>query len=376
MGGRARANAHPHATDRVAVVHNGIIENFRELRNELQAEGAVFQSETDTEVVAHLVTRELEAGKDPVGAVQRPSAGCVEPSRSAFLFDGEENLIIGARLGSPAGDRLWRRRDVSRLGRHRPGAVHEHHLLSGGWRQRRADADSAKVFDKEHRPVERADPEDHGVGASWSTRPTTGTSWRRRSTSSPRSSRTRSHPSWTWPRARSGCRRRCPSRGRTSATDDLGLRNRILCRPGRQILVRALRADPGRGRYRLGVPLPRGAAGAGRPRDLRLAVRRDGRHAGSPALLQGARAAHPLGRQRARPRLSRGKATCSSRPSPARRSASPRPRPSRASSRRSSALRSAPGKARGILSAVDEERLVRGAHRGAAPDGRGPAAGA
>src|SRR5215218_4176152 len=73
-------NAHPHATDRVAVVHNGIIENFRELRNELQAGGAVFQSETDTEVVAHLVTRELKAGKDPVSAVQ----SAVDRLRGAF----------------------------------------------------------------------------------------------------------------------------------------------------------------------------------------------------------------------------------------------------------------------------------------------------
>src|SRR5215213_9612345 len=61
-GRPSETNAHPHATDRVAVVHNGIIENFRELRNELQAEGSVFLSETDTEVVAHLVTRALAAG--------------------------------------------------------------------------------------------------------------------------------------------------------------------------------------------------------------------------------------------------------------------------------------------------------------------------
>ncbi|MGL5114404.1 MAG: class II glutamine amidotransferase, partial [Beijerinckiaceae bacterium] len=63
-------NAHPHATDKLAVVHNGIIENFRELRDELKADGCVFQSETDTEVVAHLVTRELRSVNDPVKAVQ------------------------------------------------------------------------------------------------------------------------------------------------------------------------------------------------------------------------------------------------------------------------------------------------------------------
>src|SRR5262249_56861344 len=70
-------NAHPHATDRLAVVHNGIIENFRELREELEGRGAKFGSETDTEVVAHLVTEEMKQGRSPVEAVAagRPRAG-------------------------------------------------------------------------------------------------------------------------------------------------------------------------------------------------------------------------------------------------------------------------------------------------------------
>src|SRR4029078_4340160 len=63
-------NAHPHATDRLAVVHNGIIENFRELRQALEKKGARFGSETDTEVVAHLVTDEMKKGKSPADAVQ------------------------------------------------------------------------------------------------------------------------------------------------------------------------------------------------------------------------------------------------------------------------------------------------------------------
>src|SRR3981189_2947361 len=62
-------NAHPHATDRVAVVHNGIIENFAELRRELEGRGARFTTETDTEVIAHLVTDEMSKGADPVAAV-------------------------------------------------------------------------------------------------------------------------------------------------------------------------------------------------------------------------------------------------------------------------------------------------------------------
>src|SRR5712675_3450461 len=68
-GRPTESNAHPHATDRVAVVHNGIIENFRELRERLIASGAKFRSETDTEVVAHLVTAEMKKGKTPVEAV-------------------------------------------------------------------------------------------------------------------------------------------------------------------------------------------------------------------------------------------------------------------------------------------------------------------
>src|SRR5215831_8593031 len=62
-------NAHPHATERLAVVHNGIIENFRELRDELEKTGAKFGSDTDTEVVAHLVTEELKSGHSPAEAV-------------------------------------------------------------------------------------------------------------------------------------------------------------------------------------------------------------------------------------------------------------------------------------------------------------------
>src|SRR5690348_14851174 len=68
-GKPTESNAHPHATDRVAVVHNGIIENFRELRERLIQSGAQFVSETDTEVVAHLVTAEMSRGQSPVEAV-------------------------------------------------------------------------------------------------------------------------------------------------------------------------------------------------------------------------------------------------------------------------------------------------------------------
>jgi glucosamine--fructose-6-phosphate aminotransferase (isomerizing) len=94
-------NAHPHATEKLAVVHNGIIENFAELRRELEGKGAKFATETDTEVVAHLVTEEMKRGASPVEAVKRSLPRLRGAFALAFLFAGEENLLIGARKGSP-----------------------------------------------------------------------------------------------------------------------------------------------------------------------------------------------------------------------------------------------------------------------------------
>src|SRR5471032_860090 len=94
-------NAHPHATEHVAVVHNGIIENFRELRQNLIKGGAKFGSETDTEVVAHLVTDEMKKGKSPADAVAAALKQLRGAFALAFLFAGQDNLMIGARKGSP-----------------------------------------------------------------------------------------------------------------------------------------------------------------------------------------------------------------------------------------------------------------------------------
>jgi glucosamine--fructose-6-phosphate aminotransferase (isomerizing) len=94
-------NAHPHASGGVAVVHNGIIENFRELRDELKACGHVFATETDTEVVAHLVAEEMRAGRDPKEAVAAALPRLRGAFALAFLFAGETDLLIGARRGAP-----------------------------------------------------------------------------------------------------------------------------------------------------------------------------------------------------------------------------------------------------------------------------------
>ncbi len=100
-GAPTESNAHPHATARVAVVHNGIIENFRALRDELEAAGQVFTSETDTEVVAQLVDRALQDGLDPVAAVARSLKRLTGAFALAFVFAQEDDLLIGARRGSP-----------------------------------------------------------------------------------------------------------------------------------------------------------------------------------------------------------------------------------------------------------------------------------
>lgn len=100
-GGPTTNNAHPHATDHVAVVHNGIIENFKALRDELIGRGRVFTSETDTEVVAHLVSEKVEQGLDPVAAVREVLPRLHGAFALAILFRDHPDMLIGARLGSP-----------------------------------------------------------------------------------------------------------------------------------------------------------------------------------------------------------------------------------------------------------------------------------
>ena len=95
------SNAHPHMTDFVSVVHNGIIENFRELKEELVSQGAAFTSDTDTEVIAHLLTRELKAGNDPVRATFNTLRRLQGAFALAMIFRGYNDLMIVARQGSP-----------------------------------------------------------------------------------------------------------------------------------------------------------------------------------------------------------------------------------------------------------------------------------
>ena len=94
-------NAHPHTAGRVTLVHNGIIENFAELKAELIAAGRTFHSDTDTEVIAHLIDAELATGLAPLAAFKTTLDRLTGAYALAVLIEGDDNLILGARRGSP-----------------------------------------------------------------------------------------------------------------------------------------------------------------------------------------------------------------------------------------------------------------------------------
>ena len=149
-------NAHPHATDRVAIVHNGIIENYRELRDELMAKGCDLASDTDTEVIVHLITQEILAGKTPVDATSAALKRLDGAFALAIIFSGEHDLMIGARQGSPLavgfGDgEMFLGSDALALA---PLTDRIMYLDDGDWAV--LSPDSAQVFDQGDNAVTRA----------------------------------------------------------------------------------------------------------------------------------------------------------------------------------------------------------------------------
>jgi glucosamine--fructose-6-phosphate aminotransferase (isomerizing) len=100
-GAPTEINAHPHATARVAIVHNGIIENFRELREELMARGHTFESQTDSEVAAHLITDNLDRGLAPAEAAKAAVSRLTGAYSIAMIFKDQENMLVGASKGAP-----------------------------------------------------------------------------------------------------------------------------------------------------------------------------------------------------------------------------------------------------------------------------------
>ena len=149
------SNAHPHIVGPVALVHNGIIENFKLLRDELLAEGREFKSETDSEVVAHLVAREVEGGADPATAVATVLPRLIGAFAISFLFRDHPDLIIGARMGAPLtvgyGDgENYLGSDALALA---PLTQRIAYLDEGDWVV--ATRDNVQIYDRDNRPVTR-----------------------------------------------------------------------------------------------------------------------------------------------------------------------------------------------------------------------------
>lgn len=155
-GAPTTANAHPHKAGRVTLVHNGIIENFAELKAELAAEGHVFESQTDTEVIAHLLDAELETQKTPLEAFKRVLDRLTGAYALAVLVDGEDDLILGARRGSPlvvgwGEDEMYLGSDALAVG---PFTQKISYLEEGDYVA--VTKAGARMFDAAGTPVERA----------------------------------------------------------------------------------------------------------------------------------------------------------------------------------------------------------------------------
>jgi glucosamine--fructose-6-phosphate aminotransferase (isomerizing) len=154
-GAPTEDNAHPHATKEVALVHNGIIENFKSLRDELAAEGRVFTSQTDSEVVAHLISEQIEQGVAPAAAVAASLKRLHGAFALAILFRQHPDLLIGARLGSPlvvgyGEGETYLGSDALALA---PLTQRIAYLEEGDWVV--ITREGTQIYDSEDRPVER-----------------------------------------------------------------------------------------------------------------------------------------------------------------------------------------------------------------------------
>ncbi|MBU6207886.1 MAG: isomerizing glutamine--fructose-6-phosphate transaminase, partial [Alphaproteobacteria bacterium] len=152
-GGPTTSNAHPQMTSQVSLVHNGIIENFKALREELLSRGRVFESQTDTEIVVHLLSEQIEADKSPVEAVKAVLPRLRGAFALAILFAGHEDMLIGARLGSPLvvgyGDgEAYLGSDALALA---PLTQRISYLEEGDWVV--ATREGAQVYDADNNPV-------------------------------------------------------------------------------------------------------------------------------------------------------------------------------------------------------------------------------
>ena len=321
-------NAHPHTAGRVTLVHNGIIENFAELRDALKAKGRTFESETDTEVIAALIDSELATGKPPVDGPEGGARPAQRRLRHRRADRRRGRADHGRPQGQPAGRRLWRGRDVPGL--RRPGRRPVHQPRSPIWRRattspsttraRRSSTSTGKPVKRAGRTVAASaalvekgnyrhfmekEIHDQPEGCQRTIAAYVDTLTDR--TAMPgrrRLRRARPHP-------------------------DRRLRHLLYRRPDRQISDRAAGRPAGGRRDRLGVPLPR--AGAAAPGSLAIAMSQSGETADTLAALRYCQAKGHEDRRRGQRHRNRpwpARSTWSGRSTAGRRSASPPPRPS------------------------------------------------
>jgi len=159
-------NAHPHASGRVAIVHNGIIENFRELREAMEKRGRKFETETDSETIAHLIDEGLSKGLTPKDAFKATLDQLLGAFAIACIIEGEENLILGGRRGSPlvigVGEtEMFLGSDALAVG---PFTTRVIYLEEGDWCQ--LTRTSFEVFDASGKTVTRAETHVPAAGAA------------------------------------------------------------------------------------------------------------------------------------------------------------------------------------------------------------------
>ena len=326
-------NAHPHGTERVSIVHNGIIENHAELRAELEAQGQEFSTETDTEAVAQLIDLHLQAAAWSRPLQRSAAFDRLEGAYAlAMIFAGHPELIIGAQHGAPLAvgfgeEEMFVGSDALALA---PLTRRIAYLDDGDWAV--VDRRAPRFFDAEGargRARGEADPADRRRNRQGQLPPLHGEGDAR---------------------AAGGDRRHAPPHGRTrdasrgaagsalrprprAADHDQRLRLRFLCRAGRALVVRGGRAHPGGGRCGERVPLSRPAVPQGGPGAPGQPVGRDRRHTGGATLHARAAAARALDHQRAGEQHGARVAMRCWRPWRVPRSGSPAPRPLPRSSR-------------------------------------------
>ncbi|WP_375673640.1 glutamine--fructose-6-phosphate transaminase (isomerizing) [Bartonella sp. TS82HLJMH] len=148
-------NAHPHVTEKLAIVHNGIIENFVELQKELIEDGYIFETDTDTEVIAHLITRALKDGLSPQEAIRTSWKRLQGAFAIALIFEGEDNLMIAARSGPPLAigygkDEFFVGSDAIALA---PFVDHISYMEDGDWAV--LTREGVTIYDVYNQPVKR-----------------------------------------------------------------------------------------------------------------------------------------------------------------------------------------------------------------------------